>query len=122
MKDTITPEVLNKKMKEKQTKALDGSDAPTCSPYSDTPETDAKREAMDYIRLDGYYRVDAFAEFARKLERERNALREQMSNNPWCAACKETDCCVSGDGTCSMIRKYLSQENACLSHGDESAR
>ena len=95
----------------KQTESLAGSDAPTCSPYSDTPETDAKREAMDYIRLDGYYRVDAFAEFARKLERERNALREQMSNNPWCAACKETDCCVSGDGTCSMIRKYLSQEN-----------
>ena len=39
-------------------------------------------------------------------------LREQMKNNPWCEACKEPDCCVSGDGTCAMIRKYLSSENA----------
>lgn len=28
------------------------------------------------------------------------------SPNPWCDACTEKDCCVSGDGTCEMIRKY----------------
>jgi len=45
-----------------------------------------------------------------KMERERNALRDQMRENPWCEACREPDCCVSMDGTCAMIRKYL--ENA----------
>lgn len=33
-------------------------------------------------------------------------------SSPWCDSCRETDCCVSGDGTCSMIRKYLSLPNA----------
>jgi len=32
-------------------------------------------------------------------------------NNPWCEACKEPDCCVSSDGTCAMIRKYLSEND-----------
>lgn len=32
-------------------------------------------------------------------------------DSPWCNACKEPDCCVSGDGTCAMIRKYLSLQN-----------
>jgi hypothetical protein len=42
-----------------------------------------------------------------KLERERDEARERIKNNPWCEACSEPDCCVSGDGTCAMIRKYL---------------
>jgi hypothetical protein len=45
-----------------------------------------------------------------------DALREQLANNPWCAPCKEPDCCVSGDGTCSMIRKYLSTANVKRTH------
>ena len=27
---------------------------------------------------------------------------------PFCNSCKEADCCVSFDGTCEMIRVYLS--------------
>lgn len=50
-----------------------GLDETTCSASSDTPETDAKREAMIYLRPDGEYRIDALADFARKLERQRNA-------------------------------------------------
>ena len=45
---------------------------------------------------------------------EANALRDQMRENPWCAACREPDCCVSMDGTCAMIRKYLA--NTLLDH------
>lgn len=29
-------------------------------------------------------------------------------DNPWCEHCKEEDCMCSLDGTCEMIRKYLS--------------
>ena len=29
------------------------------------------------------------------------------TDNPFCEACKESDCVVSLDGTCAMIRKYL---------------
>lgn len=29
------------------------------------------------------------------------------SENPFCENCKETDCGVSLDGTCEMIRRYL---------------
>lgn len=27
--------------------------------------------------------------------------------NPFCSNCKESNCCVSLDGTCAMIREYL---------------
>lgn len=43
-----------------------------------------------------------------KAESEIATLREEKLNNPFCAACKEPDCFVSGDGTCAMIRKYQS--------------
>jgi len=29
------------------------------------------------------------------------------TDNPFCEACKESDCVISLDGTCAMIRKYL---------------
>ena len=45
---------------------------------------------------------------SKKLEEDRNYARKSMTENPWCASCKESDCVVSGDGTCAMIRKYLS--------------
>jgi hypothetical protein len=35
------------------------------------------------------------------------AARWNLRNSPWCDACKEPDCKISGDGTCEMIRKYL---------------
>jgi hypothetical protein len=41
------------------------------------------------------------------LESEIAEAKERMLNNPFCSSCKELDCCVSGDGTCAMIRKYL---------------
>ena len=112
----------------KSDNAADGGSSPVaCSP-SDTPETDAAIALAN--DPDGAPEV---CDLCQKLERERhgmeirhaatmmhtqtivdeaNALREQMRENPWCAACREPDCCVSGDGTCAMIRKYLSQENA----------
>jgi len=31
-------------------------------------------------------------------------------DNPFCNNCKEKHCCVSLDGTCSMIRVYLKKE------------
>lgn len=31
-------------------------------------------------------------------------------SNPFCDHCKEEDCCVSLDGTCSMIRVYLNNK------------
>ena len=88
------------------------SKEPDHSPASsDTPETDAEERSEYDNQGRPYDEGIVDADFARKLERERNALREQIRNSPWCAACKETDCCVSGDGTCAMIRKYLSLEN-----------
>jgi len=32
---------------------------------------------------------------------------ETSTNNPFCEACKESDCVISLDGTCAMIRRYL---------------
>jgi len=81
----------------------------TCSPWSDAPETLHEWRKSETLRPDP--RSKRMANHAVKLERERNALREQMRENPWCSACREPDCCVSMDGTCAMIRKYLSQEN-----------
>jgi len=72
---------------------------------SDTQETDG-----EWNRISCYDHPQfeqGIAEFARKLERERDEARERIKNNPWCEACSEPDCCVSGDGTCAMIRKYL---------------
>jgi hypothetical protein len=70
---------------------------------SDTLETDAE---VNELKSATTYNM-VWAEFARKLERERDEARERIKNNPWCEACLEPDCCVSGDGTCAMIRKYL---------------
>jgi len=67
---------------------------------SDTPRT-SKAASRDYAPLSVPY------EFSQQLERELNEAKEKMLNNPFCAACKEPDCCVSGDGTCAMIRKYM---------------
>jgi hypothetical protein len=53
--------------------------------------------------------ITEFWALALQLERELQIAHDRMLNNPWCAACKEPDCCVSGDGTCAMIRKYLSE-------------
>jgi hypothetical protein len=72
---------------------------------TDTPETDGEWNRIacyDHPQFE-----QGIAEFARKLERERDEARERIKNNPWCEACSEPDCCVSGDGTCAMIRKYL---------------
>jgi hypothetical protein len=72
---------------------------------SDTPETDGEWNRIacyDHPQFE-----QGIAELARKLERERDEARERIKNNPWCEACSEPDCCVSGDGTCAMIRKYL---------------
>lgn len=55
--------------------------------------------------------ITEFWALAMQLERELHIANDRMLNNPWCAACKEPDCCVSGDGTCAMIRKYLHSEN-----------
>ena len=30
------------------------------------------------------------------------------TNNPWCNACREEHCCIDPEGTCTMIRIYLS--------------
>jgi len=57
----------------------------------------------------------------RELKQDREILRQDgerwreianrkisiSTDNPWCSACRETDCVVSIDGTCAMIRKYL---------------
>lgn len=43
-----------------------------------TPITDAARDSMDSIRPDGTYRIDAFAEIARRLELDRRALMEAL--------------------------------------------
>jgi len=75
------------------------------SPWSDAPETLHEWRKSETLRPDP--RSKRMAHHAVKMERERNALREQMRKNPWCAACREPDCCVSMDGTCAMIRKYL---------------
>jgi hypothetical protein len=83
-------------------------------PVSDTPRTDAEtwRDEMDHVDTDYTFAqsVTVFADFARQLERELADAKEKMLNNPFCAACKEPDCCVSGDGTCAMIRKYLTAD------------
>ena len=71
---------------------------------SDTPRTDAASR----MAFSGEYMVPI--EEAQKLERELADAKEKMLNNPFCAACKEPDCCVSGDGTCAMIRKYLTAD------------
>jgi hypothetical protein len=55
--------------------------------------------------------ITEFWALALQLERELQIANDRMLNNPWCEACKEPDCCVSGDGTCAMIRKYLSPQN-----------
>lgn len=55
--------------------------------------------------------ITEFWALALQLERELQIANDRMLNNPWCEACKEPDCCVSGDGTCAMIRKYLSPLN-----------
>lgn len=68
-----------------------------------TPRTDAAGH-------DGMY--STMVNHALRLELELNAANEKIKNNPWCAACKESDCCVSIDGTCAMIRKYhLAEQN-----------
>ena len=51
--------------------------------------------------------LTALAMLGDKHERELAEAKEKMLNNPFCASCKESNCCVSGDGTCAMIRKYL---------------
>lgn len=33
--------------------------------------------------------------------------RIEIIESPFCINCKESDCIVSTDGTCAMIRKYL---------------
>ena len=48
---------------------------------------------------------------SKKMEEDRNYARKAMAENPWCASCTESDCVVSGDGTCAMIRKYLHNDN-----------
>ena len=53
--------------------------------------------------------ITEFWALALQLERELQIANDRMLNNPWCEACKEPDCCVSGDGTCAMIRKYLNE-------------
>jgi len=106
-------------------------DEPKPKTMNDTPETDAE---VNELKSATTYNM-VWAEFARKLERERDEAREKLKwrmhwvetlrrvgrklrkerdearerikNNPWCEACSEPDCCVSGDGTCAMIRKYL---------------
>lgn len=40
-----------------------------------TPETDKFRDSLDSIRPDGTYRIDAFANFARKIEQQRDHNR-----------------------------------------------
>lgn len=55
--------------------------------------------------------ITEFWALALQLERELQIANDRMLNNPWCESCKEPDCCVSGDGTCAMIRKYLSPHN-----------
>lgn len=38
--------------------------------------------------------------------------KDMAEDNPFCEHCKETDCCISLDGTCAMIRVYLNgQQN-----------
>jgi len=67
----------------------------------DTPRT----KAATRMAFTSEYMVEI--ELAQKLERELAEAKEKMINNPFCSACKEPDCCVSGDGTCALIRKYL---------------
>lgn len=71
---------------------------------SDTPRTDAASR----MAFSGEYMVPI--QDAQKLERELDEAKEKMINNPFCSSCKESDCCVSGDGTCAMIRKYLTAD------------
>lgn len=56
-----------------------------------------------------------------ELERDLAEAKDKMLNNPFCAACKEPDCCVSGDGTCAMIRKYLTPSQWWKHHLEEMA-
>jgi len=80
-------------------------DEPKTTKSMNTPETDGEWNRIacyDHPQFE-----QGIAGFARKLERERDEARERIKNNPWCEACSEPDCCVSGDGTCAMIRKYL---------------
>jgi hypothetical protein len=48
---------------------------------------------------------------ADKLKSEIRRLKDVKDHlsleNPFCENCKETDCSVSNDGTCKMIREYL---------------
>jgi hypothetical protein len=71
---------------------------------SDTPRTDAATR----MAFSGEYMVPI--QEAQKLERELDEAKEKMINNPFCSSCKELDCCVTGDGTCAMIRKYLTAD------------
>lgn len=58
------------------------SDAPTCSVSSDTPETDVATHLMQHAPNQWLAVVDA--EFAEKLERERNAVLRKL------ATCRES--------------------------------
>jgi hypothetical protein len=73
--------------------------------WAAAPETLEEWKKSETLRPDP--RSKRMFHHAMKMERERNALREEMRENQWCAACREPDCCVSMDGTCAMIRKYL---------------
>lgn len=39
-------------------------------------------------------------------------------SNPFCEACKERDCCISFDGTCSMLRVYLKAKQLAVVTSD----
>lgn len=82
------------------------SGATVCSASSDHPETDHEWRRMEHCIPDA--RAKHMYHVSKKMEEDRNYARKSMTENPWCASCKESDCVVSGDGTCAMIRKYLS--------------
>jgi hypothetical protein len=92
---------------------------------SDTPRTDAATrmafsgeymveiEEAQKMERDLTQSKEANAGLMRacdNLERELDEAKERMLNNPFCSSCKESNCCVSGDGTCAMIRKYLTAD------------
>ena len=37
--------------------------------------------------------------------------KQPVDCEPFKSFCKETDCCISQDGTCEMIRKYLDKHH-----------
>jgi len=79
---------------------------------SDTPKTDELRDKLAGLGWNSHKDnpvADLFVEMD-KLERELAEAKEKMLNNPFCSSCQELDCCVSGDGTCAMIRKYLTAD------------